>query len=75
MKHRKGSFMKLTETMNKSIGAGLGAGFLSSALPLVLDFLNWIQPVASLVPGLGLVVGIGTFIITFFVPKNTPKTS
>ena len=59
--------------VNKALGAGIGSAALSAFLPLVLDLLNWIQPVASMVPGLGLLVGIGTFIITFFTHANTVK--
>lgn len=62
-------------TFNKALGAGVSSGLLSAGLPLLLDALNWIQPIANNVPLLGLVVGVGTAILTWFVPKNAPKTT
>lgn len=61
-------------TFNKALGAGVGSGLLSAGLPLLADFLNLIQPVANLVPGLGLLVGVGTFAITWLTKANAPKS-
>ena len=72
-KHRKGNYMleKLFRfAFNKALGACVASGVLATVAPLALDFLNLIQPVASMVPVLGRVVGIGTFILTWLTPKN-----
>lgn len=61
-------------TFNKALGAGVSSGVLSAGLPLLLDALNWIQPIANAVPLLGFVVGVGTFALTWLTKANAPKS-
>lgn len=60
-------------TFNKALGAGLSSAGLSAGIPLLLDFLNWIEPIASAVPFLGAAVGVGTFILTWLTKANKPE--
>jgi len=53
-------------TFNKALGGGVAAALLS--------LLGLIAPLASHVPLLGAIVGVGTFILTWLTPKNAaPK--
>ena len=53
-------------TFNKALGGGIAAALLS--------LLGFIEPVASHIPVLGAIVGVGTFILTWLTPKNAaPK--
>lgn len=60
---------------NKALGGGIGAGLLGTFGPALLGLLHIVGPAAGAVsPGLGSLIGIGTFILTYFTPKNVVKT-
>lgn len=57
-------------TWNKALGGGVAAALLS--------LLGFITPLASHVPVLAVIVGLGTLVLTWFTPKNAdpkPPTS
>lgn len=54
-------------TFNKALGGGIAGGLLS--------LLGFIEPLASHVPLLGVLVGVGTFVLTWLTPKNAPPSA
>lgn len=51
-------------TFNKALGGGVAAALLT--------LFGFLSPLAAHVPVLGVIVGVGTFILTWLTPKNTP---
>lgn len=62
-------------TFNKALGAGASSGGLTALGLVLLDVLNWVQPLAAAVPVLGVAVGVGTFILTWLTKANAPKAT
>lgn len=72
-KHRKVTTMGFS--FNKALGAGVGGLVFGAVGPMLLGVLNFVHPIAGAFnPALGALVGLAAAAVTWFTPKNAPKT-